>query len=899
MLAQYDDIIEEQLQSGVIEPVIEKDPVSVDQPVHYMPHHAVVREDKETTKVRIVYDGSAHEKKDEASINDCLKQGPNLIPSLFDILLKFRSHKIGLIADIEKAFLMISIDQSDRDSLRFLWYKNVMSAPQPVIYRFCRLVFGLRPSPAILGATILHHLDLHEHEDPVVAEKLRDCLYVDDLTTGAESEDEALRVYASAKTIMSKGGFNLRKWKTNSPEVRAVIGMKEDAEADFSTVRAEGVSEDDQTYAKTSLGTFESNTHLAKILGVSWDTESDMLMYDFDELWNYVTSLPPTKRSVLRFSARLFDPLGLVAPFTINMKLMFQSMCVDKCGWDEELSQELKSRWDFLVQELYHLAEIRIPRCYFSTFSERQRIELHGFCDASGKAYAAVVYLRAVFNDHVEVALLCCKTRVAPLKLQTIPRLELLGALILARLMECTSRALAAHLPVSDMYYWTDSVTVLCWIQNDKPWKQFVVNRVNEIRKITSVRSWRHCPGTLNPADLPSRGITACQLVNSKVWWKGPEFLREEEENWPRLGSSDVLDELALSEMLKQPTESTHVLVNRAQEDMPLPSIGNVVTCKSFSNIHRLLRVTSYVLRFVANLKHCVCKTEGQLLKGPLTAEEVNQANLMWELSVQHETFSKEFEDLTTKKSSCPRSPYVRQFGLFVDDQGLSRCKGRLEHSSLSYSSNNPILLPQGHHFTNLVIKGIHSKIKHSGIRDTLTALREKYWVPRGRATVKQFIRHCIICIRYAGQTFPMLTPPSLPEERVADAPPFTNTGVDYAGPLYVKIKRPEADGSTLKAYISMFTCASTRAVHLELVEDCSADQFLLAFRRFVSRRGVPRLMLSDNAKNFKASSKEILKIGNSRAVQDHMANLGTRWKFIVEKAPWWGRILGAPHKNH
>ena len=214
LLKEYDKSIQDQLASGIIELVphgFEND--KNDDSVHYLPHLAVLRKDKTTTKLRVVYDGSATTATRTRSLNDCLSTGPNYIPHLFNILLKFRLNRVGLVADIEKAFLMVGIDEVDRDMLRFLWFKDINEPnPKVVEFRFCRLVFGLRPSPAILGATINHHLELYEDQHPEMVNTIRSSLYVDDLVSGAQDDDEAFTIYKSARKIMSAGGFNLRKW---------------------------------------------------------------------------------------------------------------------------------------------------------------------------------------------------------------------------------------------------------------------------------------------------------------------------------------------------------------------------------------------------------------------------------------------------------------------------------------------------------------------------------------------------------------------------------------------------------------------------------------------------------------------------------------------------------------
>ena len=211
-----------------------------------------------------------------------------------------------------------------------------------------------------------------------------------------------------------------------------------------------------------------------------------------------------------------------------------------------------------------------------------------------------------------------------------------------------------------------------------------------------------------------------------------------------------------------------------------------------------------------------------------------------------------------TKKSRLLPPPRVKQFGLYLDDVGILRCKGRLNNADLPITSKNPVLLPSKNDFVNLMIKDVHHKIKHSGMSHTLTTLRESYWILWVREATKRIIKHCIICRKLDGVPFKPQTP-DLPDMGVVDAPPFTFTCLDFAGPLYItSSKEGQANEVSQKAYICLYTCASTRAIHLELLCYLSVKSFLQSFRRFASRRGLPSTLLSDNAKTFKAGSKEV-----------------------------------------
>ena len=884
LLSDYDKIIQQQCEAGIVERVPKSNcahELSVTS-VHYSPHHAVVRRDRETTKVRVVYDGSAKYSKEERSLNDCLEVGENYIPHIFDMLAKFRWNAVALTADIEKAFLMVGIKQEDRDMLRFLWYDDPFAAkPEITEYRFNRLVFGLRPSPSILGATISHHLSLYKQSEPEMAELLEKSLYVDDLLTGDDNDDKGLVIHKKTKQIMAEGGFNLRKWNSNSRSLLRAIESCENPRGE-SKSNQEPTTEDDESYAKSSTtpGNSEAkNETIVKILGLNWDTVSDEFFFDLQELYKFGSSLPPTKRSILKLTAKIFDPIGFLTPFTVEMKILFQELCLDKIDWDSELQGTLLLTWNTLLEELKYLYNVRIPRCYFR--SSPIEIELHGFSDASNRAYAAVIYMRSLYQDgRVDVRLVASKSRVAPLKKQSIPRLELLGAVLLARLVHKFNSAVKQLKTIN----WTDSMTTLCWIKNERVWKQYVRHRVDEIRNLSSKDDWRHCPGKQNPADLPTRGLSAKELSTNVIWWNGPEFLYKAESEWPVSESTNAEDEVALMEIVKTPIATVHSLVNTSAT-MP-ERIDQLVDVKRFHDVTSLLRVTALVIKAARRFKN---RTRNEKEETRLSSADLKDAETLWIKSVQATSFSNEIEFLKRKERKSIPPIYVSQFGLFLQDV-VVKCKGRLNNSSLPANTKNPVLLPAKHGFVQLLIKQSHESVKHNGIRDTLTTLRERFWVLRGRESVKNFIRRCVICRKFEGTPYSSPPQADLPSDRVSEDPPFTHVGLDFAGPLFIETKNSEnADNESKKVYICLFTCASTRAIHLELTSGLSVEAFLLAFRRFTGRRGVPATLHSDNAKTFKSSSREVQRIIRSEEVWRYLTNKQIQWNFIIEKAPWWG----------
>jgi hypothetical protein len=325
---------------------------------------------------------------------------------------------------------------------------------------------------------------------------------------------------------------------------------------------------------------------------------------------------------------------------------------------------------------------------------------------------------------------------------------------------------------------------------------------------------WRFCPGLQNPANLPSRGLNGEQLETNTVWWNGPEFLRQSEESWPVHPTSKTVPEKAIKEIVKNPQTVTHSFATTDNHRASTTRLDKIIDCNSYSTLTRLLRVTAYVLRFINILKkkRREERSSNSQVKA-LTATEISQAESMWIRTVQMSSFESELGFIENSRDCCPPA-YVNQFGLVLDDQHILRCKGRINNATIPESSKNPVLLPSKHHFSDLIIQDVHKKMMHSGIRQTLVTLRERFWVLRGREAVKRNLRKCIICQKHEGIAFKPPSAPDLPTERVSMEPPFTFTSLDFAGPLYVRSEKENVSTQcqeTNKVFVCLFTCASTR----------------------------------------------------------------------------------------
>ena len=364
-----------------------------DRTVRYLPHHAVFRDDKTTTKCRIVFDASARE-GDGVSLNDCVLPGPALQPNLASVLIRFRTNRIGLIADIEKMFLQVKLAPEDRDVHRYLW-RDLKFNETPKVYRMQRLTFGVNSSPFLAISTVHAHAKKYAELFPNAVQEILQNMYVDDVLTGADTVDSTVKLQQDMSEIMMKAAFNLTKWASNSQLVMDAIAPAK--------------------RASSSLVEFESSEPL-KALGVSWDLTSDH--FRFLAPGGIVLSPDPmTKRSLLSLASKMFDPLGLISPFTVRAKILFQELWLKGLLWDDPLDSEIKAKWLHWKSELLQLKGVTIPRCFGNGITQDSKIELHGFGDASPKAYGAAVYIRiADKQGHVSSQLVISKSRVAPIK---------------------------------------------------------------------------------------------------------------------------------------------------------------------------------------------------------------------------------------------------------------------------------------------------------------------------------------------------------------------------------------------------------------------------------------------------------------------------------------------------
>ena len=428
--------------------------------------------------------------------------------------------------------------------------------------RFARVVFGVTSSPFLLNGTIRKHVGNYDLDEQFT-QRVLESFYVDDFTGGENSFEKAFELFKRLKIRFLEGLFFLRKWRTNDPKLRSLI------------------SENPENEVKPS-----------KILGTIWNEIDDTIIFDFKEIIEFSESLAATKRNVLKILAMFYDPIGFLQPIIINQKIIFQKICKLKLDWDEEIPSALRDEWKSLIDSLKELGEIKIPRKMINQDPRDplEIIELHRFSDASFQNYGACIYIRSIsLAGRVDVRLVAAKSRLAPMKPSTIPRLELLGNLLLSRLMVSVKNALSSVLKISKEYFWTDSQITLAWISSQKKeFKTFVENRVQEIRRNTDLNDWLYCETKQNPADLLTRLKKLENFQACGFWWEGPDFLKE--KTVPRFQHISNNRDQNISIELKTCT----LLVKNEPHVQPADlNLELIVKINGFSSFLKLTRKTS------------------------------------------------------------------------------------------------------------------------------------------------------------------------------------------------------------------------------------------------------------------------------------------------------------------
>ena len=855
LFVKYRDKIRELISLGHAVPV--SDERDEDQnKTWYIPHHCT------KGKFRIVFDCAAQ--FGGTSLNKQILQGPDNANNLIGVLTRFRKHSVAVVGDIRAMFHSVMVDPCDRSALRFFWWEDDDMSRPPTAYQLTVHCFGLTSSPSVAGFALRKTAEENRsNSTPEAVQTAERNMYVDDLLKSVPNSDSAITHINDVVSLLKGGGFELRKFSSNCAKV---------LEALPSDLLAPHLSEVD-------LHNDELPGH--KTLGIVWNPQTDEFMVKVKPFAH-----PLTRRGLLSLVMSIFDPLGIVAPFLLPLKLHIQRLTKMGLAWDAEIPEPDKTVCNKLINTLLNLNNIVIPRCFILTQNVEviKGAQLHVFADASVDGIGAVCYLRIFNGNRCVVSFVMGKSRVSPLQPMSIPRLELSAAVISARLARFVNREI--DLDIEKTVLWTDSTVVLSYLKNtSKRRPVFETNRIKLIREISAVEQWHWVSTDLNPADPFSRGVSPSQPCKAEKWLKGVPFLLEEEEAWP--SREPPIEDVACDNAnAADPITACLGTVESEYSGLKEGPLGRIIT--RFSDLTRAVRTAAWLLKLKGRLHD---RVTGKINRNTdfIDAQEYDAALLALISLAQRQEYpgliealeSHPYDDIASGKLGVALKEELQplvKFCPFVKDR-VMRIGGRLQRSEETYDIKHPIVLPRKSHLTAIIVNHLHQKSGHNGAPYVITALRERFYVVGQERTVKRIIKtHCMACRnRRAGPGSQIMSP--LPRARVEPGNRlFFATGVDFMGPIAVKCQR-----NTLKRYCCIFTCLASRASHLEMAYDLTTASFLMALRRFLAVRGAStKTIYCDNATNFIGAQAELkrgLKRLRAREIVNELSPRGIQFR--------------------
>lgn len=897
--------------------------------IWYLPHFGVDNPNK--NKLRLVFDAAA--KTNGLSLNDYLLKGPDLLMSLFGIMLRFREDKVAVTADIKDMFLRVKIRPEDQDALRFIFRGNLTETYKPNMlkeplktYVMTSLIFGANCSPFIAQYIKNKNAQRFESTMPAAAEAIRTQHYMDDYIDSLPNEKTTVELIREIMYIHSHGDFELRNWNSNNKTV-------------LDSVPKEALG---STAVRFKMGEQYSGE---RTLGLIWHTDDDTLRFDvsFKKIPDNIINGEkiPTKREVLRVVMSIFDVFGYLSPLTINGKIILQETWHLKIDWDCPISEEIYSKWLKWIGLLKTLHNVKLPRHYqavtmsasetdidtgnepissktpatdnscatrnATTVAEYdvrgtatrpvcypvrslsattvmptkhnqtsvigyKNLQLHIFCDASTKAFCAVAYWRWIDSKfRINVTFIASKCRVAGNKPITIPRLELQSAVLAARLADTITKE--HRVTAEQRVFWSDSTTVLHWIRNDaRNYTTYVANRLGEIDELSHASEWHYVPTKLNVADIATRENHDCSVLQNE-WLYGPTFLYRDSDEWPL----DVINLENKDDKLECVSVVQHINGN-----LPVPEPAK------FSSWLRLLRSVARILTFIdIGLRAVLRKNKDRKFTYNVDDDVMEKAECLLFKYSQEQSFSEEIDCLRNGKA-INRSSKLLTLAPYLDERGILRAAGRIDAAAgVAPEMKRPVLLDGKNYITRLIVMHYHIKAAHGNQEMVVNELKQKYWISKLRPTVKNVVNKCMLCrIRKCKPEIPRIG--DLPYARMAHHQrPFSYCGVDLFGPMEVTVGRRHE-----RRYGVLFTCLTLRAIHIETVSTLTTDSFIMALRRMAARRGWPHHLYSDNGTNLRGANTELIKSVqdmNKQVLMDEAANHGTKWTFIPPASPHWG----------
>ena len=813
------------IQAGFVEQIpdhLVKPPPDV--LVWHLPIFCVTQETR--GKYRLVFDAKA--KYHGICLNDVLRPGPNLLSLLRYVLLRFREKPVGFGADIKSMFNNFMVPESQRNMLRFFWFKDNIPGNEIVPYWSLSHVFGCTSSPSVASFGLKYCAAQLPLESSTTRAYIDSSFYVDDGFFSTDEVHEAIDVLQETKDVLGRHNMELHKIVSSSPEV---------------VKKFSGSEEPGKTQPLLTSDGGDSGT---SALGVYWDTQSDQLM-----IIPSIPNRPFTKRGILSMINSLFDPLGLVSSVILQGRLIQRQILtnspeLDKYDWDDELPQQYFECWSNWLRSLSSLSKIRVRRAFYPMGFKPVRQELHTFCDASLKGVGYISYMRSIDGSgKIEVALISASSKLCPKAATSIPRLELCAAVEGSQATYAILSEL--HVKPDSVHLHTDSMIVLGCVGNEtRHFPLYIERRASTIRKLFPISHWHYVSTELNPADKASRPQTPVSLMESN-WFSGPEFLYDIEYK-PESIPMDLLSDRLPEEL----AEVTVMLSSQSNTKTALSTLFERVGSWS-----KLLRNARPILMMFSKLD--VARQRLGISLAP-RSHVISQADCVRLLVfyAQKECFSAVIQLLSQAKP-LPDKHKLADLSPQLDRCGLLRVGGRLARAQIEFSVRHPYLIPRFHPLSSAIISHFHSEIKHQGIHLSHGAIIQGgYFLEKGRTLIRQFIANCVTCRKLRADTCIQMMA-DLPLQRLEDVGAFVHIGLDVFGHWNVHDgKATRRTSATKKIWAVLFVCMPSRAIHLEPLYGMDTSSFRNALSRFFAIRGSVSTIRSDNAGNFLAVKKQL-----------------------------------------
>jgi hypothetical protein len=836
--AEVDKTFMEYLTQGFIKPV----PKCQESEGYYITWFCVVRPEKETTKVRTVFNCAQTFGKGEAAkcLNDGMYTGPKLHNELFDIIMRMRERQVFVGADISKFYMRIRMAEKDQKYHRFYWRGKP--------YQFTRWPFGNKAAPFAALYVVQNHI--RQHGSTRLQQAILPCMYMDDILFSVDTVEEAQVIIKEMRQIFLLADMPLSKWVSSHPEALKDI-PKEEQSKDMFLEDPEGHS----------------------TLGVGWKPDKLTFKPKTASEGNL------TRRRIASIVSSIFDPHGWLAPYTLEGRTILQGICkkqedlsimwdtdLDKMGEQEPVIKQLLRRFRKWEQQLPLLDQISYPRPIYKNKPITHK-QLQIFTDGALHAYATMAYVKVTYQDgEKSLVFLCCVRRITPMHGRSTPETELMGAVTGAE----TGKRLSLLLNIQDVRYWTDSTPVLTWIRKaGKKNKVFVVHRTTAIHDLSNTEHWDYVPTQVNPADLPTRGCSISELQCADLFWNGPKFILEDEGSWPRIAIavSDeerfptdtilMVDTLGYSWITQGGTikgtstgleatvwpatdqaKTALAVVRKAHKAASVWPVGN------FSRWSRALRTMA---RTKAMFKH---KTQDA---SPIKNNHIREEYLMEaaaSLIIMAQVLAHEEEILYfgTNAGKWPPNSKLGGNAVYFDKFGMMRVASRAQlQPDMSLASKFPIWFPKKTWVGRLILRHEHNR-RHSKTTRLAQECMSRFYCNGFTQVIKEVCRSCVTCQKkYALPGEQIMG--QIPDRRLGSLKPFSLVSMDACGHWKVKILN-----SSMKVWVLVLTCLQTKAVHLEVMEGLKTEEVINALERAVARRGVFEEIHADNFSSFVAT---------------------------------------------